>query len=319
MAPLQTTLTGFIDRLGPPFFGLVGRIAEGLGRALPLLEPVFELMLRGADVILDRLEPGLRTLQPHLPQLTEAADEFFAALADLVPELVELAIALVPLAADMLRVAGVMGGVGIRAVVGFLVVVTDLLNTVRPLRTLVAGLLVVLLAYKTVNSVVAPILTLTRALWGLAAASGAVGAAQAGGAAAGGGSLLTKILSGGGALGSLGRLGGVAGLAALNAYLGYRLVKGVATNEGQARDRLLGRAPLLNPLDPKPSTRPTASSAPPSPRGAGSVGGMSVNGPLVNVENATADVDVERAVFAALDRYWREQAERGGRLPAGVR
>lgn len=200
MIPVVTNmLGGLLTTIGPPIAKVAGSLASVLTGILPVARPILGALASGLAHIATAAEPALAALRPLGADLGLAIGEFFMALVPVMPDLVDAFVALVGvlpafvrLLADMVPMLSPIARL-VTAMLGF-----------GPVTEVMAGLLVVLLAYRALSSVVGSIVAFSNALMGVATAQRAVAAtAVTPGAAGGGGGLMRTF--------GLGALGGVVG------------------------------------------------------------------------------------------------------------
>lgn len=207
--PLVGGLSSLINTVGPPFFRLLGSIVAGVGRLLPVVEPLLTTLAAGLERILTAGNTaGNRSLLDRLAtDLGDALVELIDALVEAMPDLVPAFIAFVEVLPDAIRLLA-----GLVTVARPLVRLATGLMGFAPVRGVMAGLLVALLGYRQLRGVVGGMIGFARALGMIRAAeasqgaTGAVGAA--GGAAGGAGRFLgpaAGILGGGAAVYSAGQ------------------------------------------------------------------------------------------------------------------
>lgn len=181
--PAITEMVGkVVDQVGPPVFRLVGLLAGGLQRILPIVAPLLAVVVDQLGRLMTAAGPALTALQPLSGEIGRALVELVDALIPVMPDLVDLFIALVMVLPEFIRLLASM----VPLVTPIANLATTLLGY-EPVRKILAGLLVVLLGYRALSGVVAALYAFSGGLMAVARGQQAVGAtAGVGGLGAGG-------------------------------------------------------------------------------------------------------------------------------------
>lgn len=222
MPDLTKVLTGEMRDIAPAIANVGADLIKGAEALLPVLEPIVKALLTGLHELFSNGAPFLRELRGQDPAITAALGDFFSTLAGEEPAIAALfgeMVQLLPPFVHALDDAILLVDPVLKLVDGLL--------SLGPVRTVVADLLVVLLAYRTIGPAIKAVIGMRDAMFGLAAAETAAGAA--GGAGMGlsgvstyrGGKRISTGARGAGRLGKgLGILGGL-GLAVPGAMGGW--------------------------------------------------------------------------------------------------
>jgi hypothetical protein len=197
--------------LGPDMANLGLDIVHGAEKLLPVLVPIVHSLMTGMDSLLKSGGPFLTELQHLDPQITNAIDEMFTTLGDEAPQLAGIfgdLVGVLPLFIDdldtLLKLSHPMFHL------------LDTLLGFKPLQHIFSGLLIALVAYKTLDGPIGAILGFSKAIRGLAASEAELAVAETAanragmgltvgkGGAAGRGGWMSKIFPRGGGMALLG-------------------------------------------------------------------------------------------------------------------
>lgn len=335
---LTAGIGALLDTAGPPLFALVGLIADGVVRLLPLAEPLLNAIFHGfEDIAKVAGGPLLTALQPVAGELGLAITDFFEALVPVLPDLVDLLVALVLVLPDFVRLLGDI----IPLADPILRFITGLLE-LGPVRDLAAAALGVFVGYKILGPLAsmgfdfaASLLRIAAGQEAVAAAgtTGAVGTAGAGGLGKGGaalglgipGVMLAASGTAGNGLGSdLSTIGGFgltgAAIGSILPGVGTLIGGGVGAGVGGlvvGAKHLFGGDNNSGPSDEELAARAARTDAFNRQYGLGAYAGA--NGRTVTnqwgdvyISNPATDLDIQRGLETAMDVVDRERYERGG-------
>lgn len=203
-SPLVTQLTAQIpaitaavgsavDAVGPPVFRLVGLLAEGLARVLPIIAPLLAIVVDQLGRLMTAAAPGLKALEPLGGEIGRALVELVDALVPVMPDLVALFIALVQVLPVFIRLLA-----DLVPLVSPMARLATALLSFDPVRNVMAGLLAVLIGYRALSGIASSVWAFATAIRGVAAAQTEANVATA----AGGGGLSGRTALGIGAIGA---------------------------------------------------------------------------------------------------------------------
>lgn len=317
---LTDAVGGLIDAAGPPLFRVVGLIAEGVTRVLPMVAPLLTAFATGLENIA-RVAGGplLAALEPVAGELGLAITEFFIALVPVLPELTEAFVGFVRILPAAVVLLGRLLSMS-QPMIGFI----DNLLGFGPVKTVAAGLLLTLTGYKILGPLgklgfmfAASLFRIAQGQMAVAAASATATAALATtGAAAKKPSLLSKVgkamipLAVGMEIGNWLKNDTPVGGAVVRAGLGVRSAVGLDTPSHNDAMIRLGLRP-----DRVAEERAAKTDAFNQRYGIGAYKGMGTYSATydfdITVNNPGSNVDVEVAVRDALTAIERDRYERG--------
>lgn len=214
---LLSGLSSLVGTLGPPIFSLLGQIVGGIGELVPVIEPVLGAIVTGVGRLLTALGPLGPALEPVVGKLSDSLVRLVDALVPVMPDLVDAFVGLVlvlPAFVDLLTDLVPLTTPILRLITGLL--------SIGPVRGLVAGVLMGLLAYRAVSGVIGGLRAFADMLGLIAVRTVAVNEAQAAGAIPG--------AAGAAGRANLGMLAGIGGVVGGGALAG----SGMLGNRGRA-------------------------------------------------------------------------------------
>lgn len=156
---LEEGVGGLLETVGPPLFTFLGDLTRTGTKLLPIIGPPLEALASGVGMLLGAAGPGLAALTPLGEQLSASIGELVTELVPVMPDLVDLFIALVGVAPEFIGLLADMV-----PLVGPVARLATALLAYEPVTDVMAGLLLVLLGYRAVAGLVGGLQAFAAAL-----------------------------------------------------------------------------------------------------------------------------------------------------------